>query len=388
MMLRMRSLGCAFLLCLLPACAAVSPRPEAADASTLPVRELDDADRNARDGHVGLAIENVMLRRYEQAEAAASAALAIDPRTARARAVLGMARLQLALQQPLPDQRQCNAAEAEMHLARQLGPSDAFVGFLSAVFLAESGHMSAAAAEAEAALARAKDAPAADRSSLLGIAGTYRYELGEEIAARPHLEAYVALRPDDAAAQFRLGASLLRIAAMPQGSRHRRFLDAQANAELAGQAFERCFALSPGDDDAAIAIATAYWRAAELADQNGKPAEAAAHRATLEQRLRDVAEKFPTNAEAWFRLGLVAEHRQTATEAEAAYALALQRDAGHPGAMLNLAALRSARGDEAGATALWQRLLERDAGEAVLTSSERKSLRARVHAPLTADIPR
>jgi tetratricopeptide (TPR) repeat protein len=388
MMPRMRSSGCAVLLCLLLGCAAVSPRPESADATSLPVRELDEHDRNARDVHLEGAIQNVMLRRYVLAENEATTVLAIDPRSARARAVLGMARLQLAQQESPPDQRACNAAELEMHLARQLGSEDAFVGFLSAVFLAESGHMSAAAAEAEAALARTRQAPAADRASLLGIAGTYRYELGEEIAARPHLEAYVALRPDDAAAQFRLGASLLRIAAMPQGSKHRRFIDAQANAELAALAFERCFQLSPGDDDAAIAITTAVWRAAELAEQNGDQASATKLRLAAEQRLQTIAGEFPDNAEVWFRLGLVAEHRLVAADAETAYANALQRDAGHTGAALNLAALRLARGDESGAIGLWQRVLERDVSQPMLTARERKELHARIHAPMVGDAPR
>ena len=57
------------------------------------------------------------------------------------------------------------------------------------------------AAVAEAALTRTTAAPAEERAPLFGLAGRYRYELGEERAALPLLQAYVGLRPDDAAAR-------------------------------------------------------------------------------------------------------------------------------------------------------------------------------------------
>jgi tetratricopeptide (TPR) repeat protein len=372
----------ALLVASLAGCAGVSVRPEAANPNDLPTVHLDQDAKQELERRVDTAMQEVMRRRYPEAEAAANSALELDPRSARARAVLGMARMQRAAPTAPTDLRVANAAEAELHLARALAPNDAFVGFLSAVFLAETGHMSAAAVEAEAALARTTNAPAAERASLLGIAGTYRYELGEELAARPHLEAYVRLRPDDATAHFRLGSSLLRIAAVPQGARDRRFLDAQANAELAAQAFAQCCTLSPGDDDAAVAVAVALWRAGELATQNGDAAKANEHHEAALERLRQVVARFPQNAEAWFRLGLVAEAWRQPADAEAAYAEALQRDPAHIGSTLNLAALRDGRGDAAGALTLWQRALERDATAPCLSASERQQLRARVHAPL------
>src|SRR5690606_20292251 len=115
-------------------------------------------------------------------------------------------------------------------------------------------------------------APASELSALLGTAGTYRYELGEERAARPHLEAYVALRPDDSAAHFRLGASLLSIANTPLGSPPP-YAIAQAEAEAAAAAFARCYELAPGDEDAALSVVTAWLRAAELAALQDKPAK-------------------------------------------------------------------------------------------------------------------
>ncbi|MBL8752566.1 MAG: tetratricopeptide repeat protein [Planctomycetes bacterium] len=376
---RFRSMS---LLATLAACSGVSARPDRAEPDDLAVVQLGPGELVELAHHVDAAMHEVMRRRYQEAESAALAALALDPRSARAHAVLGMARMQLAAQTTPADLQVANAAETELRLAGKLAPDDAFVGFLSAVFLAETGHMSAAAAEAEAALARAKDAPAAERASLLGIAGTYRYELGEELAARPHLEAYVALRPDDATAHFRLGSTLLRIAAVPQGARHRRFVDAQANAELAARAFAQCCSLSPGDDDAAIAIALALWRAGELAQENGAAAAAEAHRKAAEDQLHTVVTRFPQNAEVWFRLGLIAEAKQQLAEAETAYLEALQRAPAHIGSALNLAALRDGRGDADGALVLWRRVLESDAAAPCLSARERQRLRARVHAPL------
>src|SRR5688572_15005496 len=183
---------------LLAACSSVAVRPDAVRATDLPERELaeDDARRAAR--WQDQAIDAVLTRQYAAAQERALAALDVDPRAARARAVLGMTRLQLAVatESELADHRELQSAEAQMELARQLAPDDPFVGWLHAVFLAESGHMSAAADTAEGALARATTAGEQERAALLGAAGTYRYELGEERAAIPHLRAYVALRPD------------------------------------------------------------------------------------------------------------------------------------------------------------------------------------------------
>ncbi|MFY9342741.1 MAG: hypothetical protein WAT39_09645, partial [Planctomycetota bacterium] len=244
-------------LALLAACSGVAVRPDAVRATDLRVATLDAEESARLQQHIDRAIADVMQRRYDEAERAARAALGLDPRAARARAVLGLTTLQQASKSDPPDHRLGQAAEAELRLAEQLQPDDAFVGWMHAVFLAESGHMSAAAATAERALEQAAAAPANERAALLGIAGTYRYELGEERAARPHLEAYLGLRPDDAAAWFRLGSSLLRIAAVPRSTTESGLLQAQLDAEAAARAFERSVALAPGDDDAAIAAATA-----------------------------------------------------------------------------------------------------------------------------------
>jgi tetratricopeptide (TPR) repeat protein len=313
-------------------------------------------------------------RRYEEAEAFANQALAINPRSARGRAVLGMVKLQMASRQQPSDWFAVRAAEVEMELAKQLEPKNAFVGWLHAVFLAESGHMSAAAAAAEDALVRSVDASASERAELLGIAGTYRYELGEERAARPHLEAYVALRPDDSAAHFRLGSSLLSIARTPQGSPPP-YSVARAEAEAAALAFARCFQLAPGDEDAALAVATAWIRAAELADLQGKKQ---AERDALYDKTVDYLQKltgqFPANAEVYFRLGVLASMQKQPKVAHVAYLAALDRDRDHLGSLLNLSSLMIADGDVGLAKSLLLRVIATEGVSDGLTSNERERI--------------
>src|SRR5688572_20837512 len=187
-------------IALIVGCAGVSIRPELANADTLPIHELSAPEQQDLTGILHRAIQAVVRRDYAEAEAEALRALDIDPRAARARSVLGMVLLQRANLRDPPDVFELNAGEAEMLLAEQIAPNDAVVCWMRAVFLAETGHLSAAAAAAEAALLRKTSAPAADRTALLAIAGNYHYELGEERAALPHLQAYFGEQPDDATA--------------------------------------------------------------------------------------------------------------------------------------------------------------------------------------------
>ena len=181
---RIRSLSCV----LLASCAGVAPDPDRVSTADLPRVELDGAQRTALDAHVQDAVEAVVQRRFDEASRAARAAIALDPRSARARAVLAMVELGEAAKQDPVEWRGLRRGEAELARARELAPADAFVGWMQAVFLAEAGHLSAAADAAEDALARCGDAPAAEKAALLGVAGTYRYELGEERARHEAFE--------------------------------------------------------------------------------------------------------------------------------------------------------------------------------------------------------
>jgi len=364
------------------ACAGVSPRPDAVDPESLPIRTLSAADQQRLATLVEQCVRDVVLRRYSEAERGAVAALEIDPRSARARAVRGIVLLQAAKESDPPDIFLANEGEAETVMAEKLAPADPFVAWVHALFLAESGHLSAAAAVAEAGLDRTKNSSPQERAPLLGLAGTYRYELGEERAALPLLQAYVGLRPDDAAASFRIGSCLLRMSLLPTGAPGRQEQVAQAQAEAAARAFERCVKLAPGDYDAALAIGASTMRAAELAGERGEQAEREQHLQDAAEQFRAVAERFPDNAEAWFRIGIVEETRGDRIAAGAAYEEALERDADHFGGLLNLAALLEADEDaHKRVEGLLRRALQVDQRRGGLTADERRGLEERLRRP-------
>jgi hypothetical protein len=179
----------------------------------------------------------------------------------------------------------------------------------------------------------------AERAALLGLAGRYRYELGEERAALPLLQEYVALRPEDRQARYQLGCTLLRLAAFPRDDRPASLTDAMRKAEAASEAFLRCHEQDPADLDAALAATEALWRAAELADRVAKGAReeperevlrtsAAAHRRACRETLDRLEAGFPTAPEPSFHLAVLAERAGETAAAIAAYERALQRDGG------------------------------------------------------------
>ncbi|MFK7739395.1 MAG: tetratricopeptide repeat protein [Planctomycetota bacterium] len=371
-------------------CASVAPNPDEVRADLLPEVALNAAEQAACVELEQTAVDAVVRRRYGEARDAATAALARNPRAARARAVLGMVLLQEASQVEPVEWVKLRRGECEMRLATQLKPDDAFVGWLHAVFLAETGHMSAAALAAEQALERTADAPASERAALLGIAGTYRYELGEERAALPHLETYVLLRPDDATAHFRLGSSLLRIAQVPDGVSNQQ---ARLQAEGAVRAFARCAELAPGDCDAALAIATAQLRAAELAKADSEVDRAETLRNQAIQHLGDVATRFEQSPEPYFRLGVLAAEEGDEAAARSFYSESLARDPSHIPSLLNMARLLSNE-EPATAVELVQRALAVAPASAEtvglqasgLSAAERKALEGWLQSLLTAEI--
>jgi len=358
------------------ACAGVSPRPDAVSPDSLPNLQLSAAEIARRDVLVERCVAAAVVRRFDDAERDAHTALAIDPRCARARAVRGMALLQRANAEEPTNLHLANAGDCETLLAEQLAPSDPFVGWMRAVFLAETGHVSAAAAAAEAALVRAVGASAEERAPLHGVAGTYRYELGEERAALPLLQEYVGIRSDDAAANFRIGSCLMRIAAVP-GSVFKAEEIAQLNAERAARAFQRCFDLAPGDEDAALAVGAATMRAAELAEKRGELAIRDQRWSEAAAQFAMAGVKFPQSAEAQFRLGVVAEARGATAEARDAYVRALELDPKHLGSLLDLAALLDGTEAADQAVPLLQRALQAGPG---LTAKERRRIEERLAA--------
>lgn len=350
----------------LAACAGVSPRPEVLAAQEPPpaAADVDPAHVTAGENEARLLLSG---RRFGAAIAAARAVLALDPRSARARAVLGLAQVQSALAVDPPDLFGQHQGDGETQLALRLSPQDPLVARLRGETLAAIGHLAAAAAVAEEALARQAPSDLPDYVELVEAAAQWRYELGEEQSALPHLQELARRRPDDAAAHFRIGSCLLRTAT-----------DA-ASAAAASRAFARCAELSPGDDDAHLAVVAALARAAELAHAAGDEPAAKTHVAAAERAAAAAAERFAQSAEAEFRLGVLAEQREDGAAARAAYRRALDRDPQHLGALLNLARLLAPQDqDPAVARDLWRRALAIDAERGGLDADERRNLQARV----------
>lgn len=330
----------------------VTPRVDAAAAIAdgLATVEVGPEDRTRLELAVGRAMAAAAQRRFDAACRWAAEALAIDPRSPRARAVQGLALVESAAKFDPPDLHGVRQAELELAIAMRLAPNDPFVGLMHALFLVEIGHTSAAAEAAEAALRNASPGSTAERAALLGLAGRYRYELGEERAALPLLQEYVALRPEDRQARYQLGCTLLRLAAFPRDERPASLTDAMRKAEAATEAFERCHEQDPADLEAALAASEARWRAADLADRvaNGVREEgerqalrtsAAAHRQASRETLARLEAGFPNAPEPSFRLAVLADRAGEAADAIAAYERALQRDAEHVDSLLNLAVL-------------------------------------------------
>ena len=366
-------------------CAGVTPRVDRATAADLPTVALSTAQQATVRAQVERAMAAVIRRQFDEAGEAADAALAIDPRAARARAVRALVLAQQGAVEDPPDLHAERAAECELVVAREIAPDDAFVGWVHALFLAEAGHVSAAAEVAEGTLRRVENAPPSERSALLGIAGRYRYELGEERAALPLLQEYVSLRPDDVAARFRLGYTLLRLSSHLRDESVPVVLEARWQSEAAVAAFTRCAEQSPGDDDVHMAVATARLRAAEVqqvfgrvarseADRATALAAADAHRQQATAVLRATAERFPTNAEPLFRLAVLDQQRNDLVAARTGFEQALAIDAHHLGSLLNLARLCADAGERERAATLLREALASESETARLTDDEKKRI--------------
>jgi tetratricopeptide (TPR) repeat protein len=351
----------------LAACAGVSPRPEDIAAADQPVRQLTTDEQAERTRLEQQARRAEIERRDGDAERLARSAIAIDARSARAHAVLGLVLQRRADARVPSDLALTNQADGETLLAMRLAPADPIVGLLRGTFLARSGHVSAAAAAGEACLRNGAPGASAESDELLAATAEWCYELGEEKRAVSWLRPLAERRPEDAATQFRLGNSLLRVADNESESKY---------AVEAAHAFERCAELTPGDGDARFAIAAAWVRAAELAETDKAP-DAAERARCLEQAAAactEAAGRFPRAAEPCFRAGVVAERRGDAAAARAAYAEALQRDAEHLATLLDFAALLAASdadADHTQAKELWRRALDVDRRSGALRAGER-----------------
>ncbi|MBK8099261.1 MAG: hypothetical protein IPK26_19300 [Planctomycetes bacterium] len=369
--------GCALLgVAFLAGCTGVSPRPEDLAAVLPPARQVTGDERAAVERNVGEALHALELRRFEVAGEFAAAALRIDPACARGYAVRGMVRRHQASAMVPADPYTLHRADGDTQLAMRLAPADATVMRLRAQFLAASGHLSAAAAALEAWLLAHPDAPLDDSAPLYALAGEWRYELGEERAALPHLRNVVGQR-EDATTWFRIGMCELRVAMAvvdPAAA-----ANARSVAESAAKAFARCAELAPGDRDAHYAVATALAHAAERAGEQRRTEDRAALWHKAAQRLRDASSRFADDPEPLFRLGVVLEAVRDREAAIAAYEQALQRHGEHLGSLINLATALTAgptvdAAVQQRARSLRERALAIDARRGGLGKQERQRL--------------
>ena len=328
MMLRMqtrtvpsRSAACALLL--LAACAGASPSVEELAAREFAAASGEE-ERAAASQHALAARDLLDRGMFEEAIDEAHEALESDPRHARARAVLaaaivGEARQELRGESPLPldVERQ---AEGESKSALALAPEDPFVGGVHADVLAQTGHLTAALAAAEACLAAGDPKGSFDRTQLVARAAEWAFELGEDRRAIPHLRALADLRPDDATTHHRLGVCLLRIATDVD------------DAVAASRAFAHCAERRPDDVEAHLDAVKALLRAVALDPRKPSPVATDAAAAALAAETR-----FPQSAEASFLVGVAREAQSSVfKEAILAYERALVRDPEHLPSLLRM----------------------------------------------------
>jgi tetratricopeptide (TPR) repeat protein len=358
---------------LLAACAGASPDPDAMARDRLESAELDAEGRRYLQQHVENALAALAAGRYESAEENARLSLDLDPRAARARAVLGLCLLHRAQAHDPPDLALMNRGDGETLRALHLQPRDPVVAWLRAAFLGSCGHLAAAAEAAEQGLAALppadESAPEPARVDLLAAAARFRYELGEKRLARPHLAALLDVRPDDAQARFRYGICLLVTAEDDEAH-------AAGRLAAAAEAFARAAELKPDDREAWLAVIAARMRAAERLGKNG---DEAGRKAAIDEAVAAcgrAAERFPQDGEPWFRKGVALEALGESAQAEQAFLEALQRDGEHLGALLDLASLCAAD-RRAEAEALLRRALSAaDHGKGRLQPKERDRIQA------------
>ncbi len=328
----------------LAGCGGISPRPAVLAAREPTAVTLDEDQQRRLAAHVQQALTHVGAEEWQLARRAARAALALDPRCARAHAVLGRCRMAAAMAIDPPDLPTWRQAEGDLALAARLAPTDAEIALLHADLLTADGHWSAARTALTGALAAQPD-----HLELLRRAGRLSYELGDERGAVPLLERLVDRQPA-AEERFMLARCRLQIAetavregvaagerdplvraAIAEFARYRDAVPQDAEGH-AGEAFARLLALRAGG--------------------GGGPAAEAAEAAALDAidaLLATASRLDPGAPQHWFNRGVVAEMRGDPDTARSRFSRALESNPRYLPALLNLAASLAAdgRGDEA-----------------------------------------
>jgi tetratricopeptide (TPR) repeat protein len=353
--------GSVVLWCAFSGCAGTSPDPGVLAQRRFVAGDLSAEQRAAQSERVVGAEAFLVTGQTASARALVEDALRQDPADARARALLGNVLLAEARSEDPPDLFRMREGDGETLWALQHQPDDPVVVRLRGRFLAESGHITAAAEVGEAYLDRVAELPDEDHAEVTLAVAAWCYEIGEEQRALPRLRVAVRRRPGDALAWYRLGDCLLRTA------------DSWRMLREAADAFVRSAQADPADEAARLASVTAASRALNQARREGASEEAPQLADFLIQLAEQAVQAFPSSAAAWHARGVVA--RQLGREvAHEDWQQALTIDPGHLASLLDLAALRHEQGVYAEATALWQRALAADALRGGLRPGERARL--------------
>ncbi|MEM7199855.1 MAG: tetratricopeptide repeat protein [Planctomycetota bacterium] len=324
-----------FLLLIVVSCGGVAPRPEDI-AAREPVPAVSIAAQ--QDGAVlaDQAWQHGRAGDWAEARQVAETALALDPRSARAHAVLGRCLMEEAAAQQPPELADWRRAEGELRLAARLAPDDVEIAILLGEFLQADGHLAAATEVLASALDREPD-----HVGCLAAAARLHFELAEERAALPLLRRLRQLRPDDRESLLRLAHCELALARterrLPGGGPN-----AVAGLERAAAAFSAYRRAVP--EDAAGWVGEGFARLTLWREAGADPS--AADLAEVEALFEGASDRWSSSPEPEFNLGVVRELRNDAPGARDAYGRALERDPEHLPALLNLAASLADAGRE------------------------------------------
>jgi len=330
----------------LAACAGLGPSPDQIAAAVPPEVELDAAQREQVALHTAAALARMNDGEFAAADAAARAALRIDPRAARAIAVRARSAMAEGLAEEPPRLGSWQRAEGLFRLALRLQPADPEIVLMHAHYLEADGHLSAAAAAVG-------DLLAGDPENQRALRETARlqYELGAEETALPLLQRVIEIDPGADQMRYRLAQCQLRLArtaargSEPTAEKIERFAEVARSFQIYRERVA---------DDAAGYTGEAVARFAALR-LDSDPETAALE--SIVSLLARAGELDPRSPEPDFNRGVVLEFADDATAAQDAYRAALERDPEHLPSLLNLAALLGQAGATDEAVALCRRAL-------------------------------
>lgn len=359
--------GC--LLLGMGACSSPQPTPADFAQQLPPRRQLTKAQQERVQRESDKALEDLVAGRYAEARDRAREVLDVDPRSVRARAVLGRSLGALAWAEEPPDRAMATEAEGHLILALRLAPDDAEARLFFAQLLIAEGHLSRAGQELEVLLATHPH-----HQPGLRAAANVRYELGEERAAAPLLSRLLTEAPQDPWALYRLANCRVQLAdAHLRGDSE--VSNKQDRVKVAVEAFHlaaRTFVeyQSVARDDPAGYLGEAHARYRALVAGGKDPRQEQSTGAEIVALFRRAGKLDPRNPAPLHGEGAVFDFLEDRERARAAYEAALRLDANHVPSLLNLAALLYEDDQKKEARDLWAQALNLN-----ITAGEKREIR-------------